>query len=206
MKIRAPCRWGCPSWGKKSGSSPCLRRGFGRVAGCLLGWEKHCLKHAGPKHMRLLAIGSTGCFPYRFSYAQFGMEYLHIRSHVCVCECVCVCACVRACMRACVGGWVGGCVCVWVRACVCVRVCVCYVRNSAFACISHGGYYRSCMRCYQKHNRRIVNTCKYVSVSACYTHMDAYGIKNHYNIKTAIVRISYNWGFPNVIIWWVYCL
>ena len=143
-----------------------------------------------------LLFGSTGCFPYRFSYAQFGMEYLHIRSHVCVSVCV----------RACVRGWVGGCVCVCVRACVCVCVCVCYVRNSAFACISHGGYYRSCMRCYQKHNRRIVNTCKYVSVSACYTHMDAYGIKNHYNIKTAIVRISYNWGFPNVIIWWVYCL
>ena len=121
MKIRAPCWWGCPSWGKKSGSSPCLRRGFGRVAGCLLGWEKHCLKHAGPKHMRLLAIGSTGCFPYRFSYAQFGMEYLHIRSHVCVSVCVCVRACVRACMRACVRAWVGG----WVDVCVCVGACVC---------------------------------------------------------------------------------
>ena len=123
MKIRAPCWWGCPSWGKKSGSSPCLRRGFGRVAGCLLGWEKHCLKHAGPKHMRLLAIGSTGCFPYRFSYAQFGMEYLHIRSHVCVS----VRACVRACVHACVRGWVGGCdVCVsgCVRVCVCACACV----------------------------------------------------------------------------------
>ena len=78
----------------------------------------------------------TFAFNSRDNYSVVGGELVCgcVCVCVCVCACACVCVCVCVCVRVCVcvcvwvGGWVGGCVCMWVIVIVLCRVSVLMMR------------------------------------------------------------------------------